>query len=438
MEIPFIYVLISAEIMLILFGLSATLIFLLMRKKSSSDPLTETPESESNDELDAATASRNYINYIEKEIERNTIKINQKKNNGEDIDTETDKEAEKENDKTDESDNEETDDEETDDNTSPEPDEKQSKLLEAREEFLLIEKTAAEKTEHEIHFWDSIYNGIRDLLDKYKNTEETTAVTETTQTVIQKEESKEKVFYIETQGKKIDGEVNKLKDIIYEQENALSSMQKAMASAESEHPGESESLSAIRENMEALERQLNDSKMCMEVLEMENERLQQEVDKIDARHNSLFEAPLENDTPEKEPIVDLEQMKAVIEQQELKIAQLIENIESLEIDTDQTDKLKETIGDFSRTAKEMMSCIAILEEENERLQASATTEEEQVEENEGQNAGENEDIDAVKKQLSGLEEELIKKDVAYAQLQDEFSSMETEYLAMYEAMHGEK
>jgi len=82
-----------------------------------------------------------------------------------------------------------------------------------------------------------------------------------------------------------------------------------------------------------------------------------------------------------------------------------------------------------------MSCIIILEEENERLQAS--TENEPLTKAENEESTDNEAPDATKTQIAGLEEELIKKDVAYAKLQDEFSSMETEYLAMYEAMHGD-
>jgi len=108
------------------------------------------------------------------------------------------------------------------------------------------------------------------------------------------------------------------------------------------------------------------------------------------------------------------------------------NIENLEIDAAQADKLKETIGDFARTSKEMMSCITILEEENERLKDG----EENASENSATSEG-TEDVAALKQNINTLEEDLIKKDVAFAKLQDEFNSMETEYLAMYEAMHGD-
>lgn len=426
MEISLIYVLIAAEILLILFGLSITLIFLLIRKQKAAATIPSPPLQQAEDELDAIDLSNSYVDFLDQQIDRNSQKLQQVENSEaqqsgeEDISEENGDEAENEN------------------QPSPPPDELQSELLQTREAFLLLEKEAADKAEHEIHFWDSLYEGIKILLEKYK-TSETDTLTETLDQSTHSVESKEKVFYIETQGKKIDGEVNKLKDIIYEQENALSSMKKAMANAmennEDMQPEESEIFEELRKNIEAIERQLNDSKMCMEVLEMENDRLQEEVDKMDARHSALFE---EKENTENDTVIDLDQMKEVVEQQELKIKQLIESIESLEIDATQAEKLKQTISDFSRTSKEMMSCIVILEEENERLQTESIEHPvDDVQQGEGTASTDEEDGNAFKAQISNLEEELIKKDVAYAKLQDEFSSMETEYLAMYEAMHGD-
>lgn len=411
MQIPLIYVLIIAEVLLVLTGLGITLAVILLRKPKLTEPDESQTFQQAEDELDAIDLGSTYIDHLEQAMERNSTKSKQQesieKENANDIEEQAE-----------------------DENTSPAPDEKQSSLLQAREQFLLMEKAAAENTEHEIHFWDSIYDGMKNLLEQF-STIETISSTESAEDPVQ--ESKEKVFYIETQGKKIDGEVNKLKDIIYEQENALSSMKKAMEGAEQEHPEESESLKILKEQIEVIERQLSDSKMCMEVLEMENNRLQEEVDKMDARHESLFEEPIAEKV-ENESLIDLDQMKEVVEQQENKIQHLIDTIESLEIDAVQAEKLKETIGDFARTSKEMMSCISILEEENERLKESGE-DNNSVDTNDP--ATGNEDTDELKSTISSLEEEVIKKDVAFAKLQDEFSSMETEYLSMYEAMHGD-
>lgn len=352
MNIPLIYVLIGAEILLVLLGLCITFAVLLMRKPEQVTNNDKQSLDDTEAEQNEINLGSSYIDFLDQAMQRNTIKISQKINIEEDEAKEEPKEESTEAtpDEPDESG-------EADENAAPAPDEKQSELLEAREQFLLIEKAAAENSEHDIKFWDSLYEGLQTIIDKYKSTETVTKTINETGTI--ETESKENVFYIETQGKKIDGEVNKLKDIITGQENALSSMQKAISDAEGELPEDSPSLATLKEQISIIERQLSDSTMCMDILEMENKRLQEEVDKMDSRHDALFSESEDSPETGKESDVD-------------------------------------SGGETS-----------------------------------------NEDGDAIKSKISSLEEELIKKDVAYAKLQDEFSSMETEYLAMYEAMHGD-
>jgi len=428
MEISLIYVLIIAEVMFVLFGLSITFFILWFRKPKPVEIEVEStptpPVEDAESELDAIDLGNSYIDYLDQAIERNSTKLQQTENNADG----------------DEVNEENTEEESTE--AAPSPSEEQIELLQAREQFLLVEKEAAEQLEHEINFWDHIYSGMQNLMAQFKTTEVITEVSTETETIVdEKIESKETVVYIETQGKKIDGEVNKLKDIIYEQENALSSLKKSLESAETDAPDESPALEAIRQQLEALERQLSDSKMCMEVLEMENDRLQEEVDKMGERHGALFEdGNDEQDDSEEEStsMIDLDQMKEVMAQQEAKIDQLLATIDSLEIEASQAEKLKETLSGFTRTSKEMMSCIAILEEENERLQEVAShIDEDQEDTAEAAPAASNDEETAeLQSKVSELEEEIIKKDVAFAQLQDEFSSMEAEYLSMYEAMHN--
>lgn len=430
MEIPLIYILIGAEALLIFMGLTITLAIILLKR-----PATETiveAETETPDEETEVLPGTSYIEYIEQALDRNATKVKQTINiEADELDTEEDvinldedSSNEPEGETAEESNTEETPD-------SPPPDELQSVLLQAREQFLNIEKQAAENTEHEINFWESIYQGMQELVEHLKTVEVITEEKTSTTTVSEKGESKEKVFYIETQGKKIDGEVNRLKDIIYDQENAINSMKNAINSTDGEFADDAETLEFLKQQLEAIERQLSDSKMCMEVLEMENDRLQSEIDQFEAQG----EVEGETDADEIDSGIDIGQMKETLEQQEARIQELIETIESLEIDASQAELLKQTLNDFTRSSQEMMSCITILEEENERLLESANHTDEADEATASSDGGE--DTSELTSKISSLEEEIIKKDVAYAQLQDEFSSMETEYLAMYEAMHGD-
>lgn len=415
MEIPLIYILLGAEALLILLGLCITFAILLLRKPALPEAEAVVEAEAPADEATVNIGS-SYIEYLQQAIDRNNVKVKQQQSieaDEQDAQAAADESG---------STTEETAEQ------SPPPDETQSALLQARERFLKIEQTAADKSEHEIHFWESIYNDMLQLVEDLKQVEVITKEdTEVIEAVHKQVESKEKVFYIETQGKKIDGEVNKLKDIIYEQENALNSMKKALHDSEGEFDEDSEIITFMKQQLETIERQLSDSKMCMEVLEMENDRLQEEIDQLEAQ-NGIGDA---DSAPKADTNVDVEQMKEAMQQQEERIQALMDTIESLELDASQAEKLKQTLNDFTRSSQEMMSCITILEEENERLLETSATPEA------APPGASNEELDALKGKVSSLEEELIKKDVAFAQLQDEFSSMETEYLAMYEAMHGD-
>lgn len=264
MEISLIYVFIIAEVILLLLGLCVTFAYLLLRKTKISDPSATVENTEAIQ--DGINLQTSYIDFLDQAMERNATKIQQHANADSGDQSQS-----------------------NDDKASSTPNEEQASLLKAREQFLLVEKAATEQTEHEIHFWDHIYSGMQNLLGQLKTTE---VITQTKPADIakQKIESKEKVFYIETQGRKIDGEVNKLKDIIYDQENALSSMKKALSSAASELPDDSTSLDEISQQMESLGRQLNESMVCMEILEAENERLQTEINQMNTRNEALFDS----------------------------------------------------------------------------------------------------------------------------------------------------
>ena len=293
-----------------------------------------------------------------------------------------------------------------------------SELLTLRALFLTNEHTAAEHAGNNIVFWEKIYAGLKVIADRFKSSEQIV------QTVVSKKnDTREKVFYIETQGKKVDGEVNRLKDIIFDQENTLSDLMKSLKKAETE-PGDIKNNAAITELRAQLgnfERQIRDSKTCMDVLELENNRLQEELTKLLAEKAATESA----DSPAADDSADVQSMREALKHQKNQISSLIQTIDDLKLTAEQANKIKATLNDFARSSQEMMSCITILEEENERLTAL------------GAGNGAAADSPEMKAQIKKLEEELIKKDVAYAKLQDEFSSIEKEYLSMYNTIHGE-
>lgn len=532
MNIPTIYILFSAEILLILLGL-ITFLFFYIRKLSSTPTAEKTDNQENTIDI-----SNSYIDYLEQELERNNTKSAQ---------IETDEmEAEDISDGGDE-----------DNQPDKQPTDKQSKLLEARNILLNTEKTAAEQSEDDQAFWDTIYSGMQIIVEQFKTIEEVPATEEPvaeeepedeqTENTEEPEENnktdEEKVLYIEVQGKKINGEVNKLKDIIYDQENTVNGLKKALKNAEENQPEginleDNEDFQELKQQTENFERQISDSKMCMDVLEMENDRLQSEVNDLQGRYDELFKeqseaskepaSAKETDSDEQESNENIDQikealdkqeqqiselnstidglqleaseaatlkeklsefarnsqemmgciailedenaflqnmvsdletqednqgpsketesapetegagiMKEELEKQQAQIAELNKTIDELQLTAEQADKFKSTINDFTRSSQEMMSCITILEEENENLQKIITDiENQQADEtttlSENTDSATDEEFDKLKTKVKKYEKDIIKKDVAYAKLQDEFSTMEKEMQALYE------
>ncbi len=401
------------EVILFLLGASITLGIMLYLRKSqntqtqqSADTQTEQPEAVA----DTVNLDSSYIDYLDQAMQRNQQQLEQQSTENPEAEAEADTEANA-------------------DSNDSQAASAQLQLLQARQQFLELEKEAAHKTEDEDGFWHEIHSGMQALLEKFKSIE---VHMETVTEVHQKKEVKEKVFYIETQGRKVDNEVNKLKDIIYDQENALSSMQKNLARAIKDAPQDSEPLNELHQQFSSLERQILDSKMCMDILEAENERLQDELHKIKAGASEDAESDSDGEVS-----IEISQIKEVVKQQKERIKQLQAIIESLEIDTGKAEELKTHLSAFTRSSEEMMSCITILEEENERLQDEVHTIEDSLQHEAG-DTDDSQKLNELQSKINQLEEEVVKKDLALAQLQEEFSSMETEYLAMYEAMQENK
>ena len=384
----------TAELILILLAACIILIIYIIKRSST--------KTNSNDEAETTTETgASYSEYLEKEILRNESKAQQQNSNKKPASTKK---------------------------TGPPlpADEKQSQLLELREMFLKTERKSAEHTENENSFWDTLYSGLNDIFAKFQNTN-TEINTETQQSYIKTENSSEKVFYIETQGKKVDGEINRLKDIIFDQDNTLSSLKHALDGVDQHFSEDNVEFNTLKKELAKFEQQLNDSKMCMEVLEMENDRLQSEIVKLETQSAiSLGETTGLSS--------NMNQLKETLTGQEKQIDILNETIDSLKLNANESETLKSTIKSFARNSKEMMGCITILEEENDNLH-------ELIEDLKKQQHSTVTDTDTssdeLRKKVSTLEKEIIKKDVAYAKLQDDYSTMEKEYMSMYKKIHDD-
>ena len=81
MEIPLIYVLVGAELLLLLLGISITLAVLLMRRPAVAVAV-EADKAETPAEEPTVNIGSSYIEYLQQAMKRNEVKIKQQQNIG--------------------------------------------------------------------------------------------------------------------------------------------------------------------------------------------------------------------------------------------------------------------------------------------------------------------------------------------------------------------
>lgn len=394
MYISKIYLMFTAEFILILLAVCASLIIYIIKRPRSTKPSVET-------KTESTQAS--YSGYLEQEMLKNESQTQQL------IEKESSQPSEA--------------------GATNSDDEKQSQLLKLREMFLKTEFSSTQHTEDDNKYWNTLYSGLKDIGEQFKQLE---IRIETEQDYVVTENKSEKVFYIETQGKKVDTEINRLKDIIYQQDSTLNGLKSVLDRASEHLSDDDEELNKFKTEVARFEQQVNDSKVCMEVLELENQRLQDEIDKLEHQ----LEAQSEITAGDSAAISDnVNQLKQTLTNQEQQIDAMNQLMEELQLDADEADHLKSTISTITQGSKEMAGCITILEEENDNLHQKIEDLKVQI-----RSDAVNEDASSEEliHKIKTLEQEIIKKDVAFAKLQDEYTSMEKEYVSMYEKVHGDK
>jgi len=101
--------------------------------------------------------------------------------------------------------------------------------------------------------------------------------------------SNENTLIIEKTSNKINLEVNKLKDIIFEQGNKINSMlteKKGQAGSDSDHD--------LQDLLSELEKSQKETAMCLDVLEMENHRLMEEIEVLENSSSDTENLELQN------------------------------------------------------------------------------------------------------------------------------------------------
>lgn len=126
----------------------------------------------------------------------------------------------------------------------------------------------------------------------------------------------EKTLIIEKSSNKVNTEVNKLKDIIYDQGNKINNLLKNLKS----NVLDSGLSTELQEQLKELERSQQETSMCMEILEMENHRLIEELENI---HNDSS-----NDEPEMQ--LKIKELEQIIAEKDFELEALKEEFNSVQ------------------------------------------------------------------------------------------------------------
>ncbi|MDH5518560.1 MAG: hypothetical protein OEY36_12205 [Gammaproteobacteria bacterium] len=138
----------------------------------------------------------------------------------------------------------------------------------------------------------------------------------------------EKSFFVEKKSHKVNTEVNKLKDIIYGQGSKINALLKSLKEGSANLADNS----ALQQQLDDLVASQTETSMCIEVLEMENQRLMEELESIHGENNAAVVidgvrvADMDDDQLRKK----ISELELLIEDKDIEYEKLNKELESLQ------------------------------------------------------------------------------------------------------------
>ncbi len=320
---------------------------------------------------------------------------------------------------------------------------KAGELLQWRKQFLELEVEACALEKNPVEFQDRLAAGMSELIEQLRPEPETVTetVSEATDPTPQAdgaaeagiEEADEKRVTIDTH----DAQVNRLKDVIINQQDAMTALRKELEARE----GDIEDLDSILHKLDEFERQSTELETCLSVLEQENERLKAARA---AGERSSAEAAI------REP-AQLDGLKSMMGQQQQTINNLQNLIRDLAPEAGKAKELEDSINAITRTNQELDGCVSVLEGENTMLRVELEQIQTQLEQQEQAareqsdpaiepTSGDEETADAEVSPNDEYRELEIKaqelealvefKDAAIEELEKQYNTLESKYLVL--------
>ena len=303
-------------------------------------------------------------------------------------------------------------------------------LFATRKRFLEIELEARELEANPVAYQARIAEGMQALIEQLRPEPETvsarTEVAADAQASVEPDSSPEQESSVPRETHDThDEELDHLKQVINNQQDAMAALRVKLREFESEHQGAED----VLQKLDEFERRSSELQRCLQVLEQENDRLK-----------SLRSQPrtgAAGTRPEQ-----LNGLRSMVGEQQHTIAKLQSLINKLAPEAGKARELADAFASMQHANQELNGCVAVLEDENallrselEEIQAKVARHEAesgQGEEDGGQQAAEaglseqNQELEVKVQELEAL---LEFKDAAIQELEKQYSILESKYLA---------
>lgn len=317
---------------------------------------------------------------------------------------------------------------------------KAAELLNLRKSFLELELEAQALANNPVQFQDKLSAGFSELMDQLRPEAETVAVPVAEEAVAETaEEPPAEDEEAETEERATldthDDEFNRLKQVINNQQDAMSALREELKARESEI----EDLDSILGKLDEFEQHDAELQQCLDVLEQENQRLK-----------AASEAGDGGATIEKMDPAQLTGLKNMIGNQQQTIGKLQDLIKELAPEASKAAELADAITNVQRANQELNSCVAVLEDENAMLRAELEAVNVQIEAQEMEQANSGSEPELVEADAEDIAdapsaddekheleikvqelEALVEfKDAAIEELEKQYNGLESKYLAL--------
>jgi len=314
------------------------------------------------------------------------------------------------------------------------------KLLGLRKKFLELELAAHALEKNPVQFQHTLAAGFSELIEQMRPEAETVTLAAAQETTMQPS-SAEPATADETAAPRgkldtHDQEFNRLKQVINNQQDAMSALRAELKARESDI----EDLDGILRKLDELEAHDGELQPCLKILEHENEQLK--AAKSADRGNG---AKVKSLSP-----AQLGGLKNMIGNQQKTIANLQDLIKELAPEASKAADLEAAINGIQRANQELNSCVAVLEDENAMLRAELESVNAQLDREEalrdaaveavnvvpdaGEPDGDGSSADEEKQQLEIKVQELEAlvefKDAAIEELEKQYNKLEAKYHAL--------